>query len=63
MGHASNDWTKETAVAVAAETRFDASAGAGRDASFTFICLLGDLEIRCLRGDPHHRSGDCPISV
>ena len=44
------DWTKETVVAVAAETSFDASAGAGRDASLTFIGLFGDLEIRVPSG-------------
>jgi hypothetical protein len=41
----SDDWTRETAVALAAEARFDASAGAGPDASLTFIGLFGDLEV------------------
>jgi hypothetical protein len=41
-----NDWTKETAVAVAAEAEFDASRGAGRDASLTFVGLFGDLTVR-----------------
>jgi hypothetical protein len=40
------DWTKQTVLAVGAEAQFDASAGAGRDATLTFIGLFGDLEIR-----------------
>jgi hypothetical protein len=40
------DWTKETAVAVAAETSFDAAAGAGQDAALTFVGLFGDLQVR-----------------
>jgi hypothetical protein len=40
------NWTKETAVAVAAETSFDATAGAGQDASLTFVGLFGDLQVQ-----------------
>ena len=43
-------WTKETAVAVAAETSFDASGGTGRNASLTFIGLFGDLVLRVAPG-------------
>jgi hypothetical protein len=39
-------WTKETAVAIAAEAEFDATGGAGPDASLTFVGLLGDLVVR-----------------
>jgi hypothetical protein len=40
------DWTKQTVLAVGAEAQFDASTGAGRDATLTFIGLFGDLDIR-----------------
>jgi hypothetical protein len=52
-----SDWTKQTVLAVAAETQFDASAGAGRDASLTFIGLFGDLEVRVPPGSRVTESG------
>ena len=39
------NWTRETAVAIAAEARFDASQGAGPGASLTFVGIAGGLVI------------------
>jgi hypothetical protein len=41
-----SNWTKETAVAVAAEASFDASGGSGAGASLTFVGLGGDLVVK-----------------
>jgi hypothetical protein len=51
------DWTRETAVALAAETSFDASGGAGPGASLTFIGVAGDLVIRVPPGSRVRETG------
>ena len=43
-------WTKETAIALAAEVAFDAAAGVGPGASLTFVGLAGDLVVDPLVG-------------
>ena len=50
-------WTKETAVALAAEASFDASAGAGPGASLTFVGVAGDLMLRVPPGSRVRESG------
>ena len=40
------NWTKETAIAIAAEAAFDAAAGAGPGALLTFVGVGGDLVLR-----------------
>jgi hypothetical protein len=50
-------WTKETAVALAAETSFDASGGAGPGATLTFVGLGGDLELRVPPGSRVREAG------
>jgi hypothetical protein len=44
------NWTKETAIAIAAEAAFDAAAGAGPGASLTFVGVGGDLVLRVPSG-------------
>ena len=44
------NWTKETAIAIAAEAAFDAAAGAGPGASLTFVGIGGDLVLRVPAG-------------
>jgi hypothetical protein len=51
------NWTKETALAIAAETSFDASAGTGPGATLTFIGLGGDLELRVPPGSRVREGG------
>jgi hypothetical protein len=50
-------WTNETAVALAAETTFDASTGAGPGASLTFVGLGGDLVLRVPPGSRVRETG------
>jgi hypothetical protein len=50
-------WTKETAVAVAAEASFDASGEAGPGASLTFVGVAGDLVVRVPPGSRVKESG------
>lgn len=52
-----SDWTKETVVAVAAEARFDAAAGAAPRAALTFVGLAGDLVLRVPPGSRVAESG------
>ena len=44
------DWTKETAIAIAAEAAFDAAAGAAPGAALTFLGVGGDLVLRVPAG-------------
>jgi hypothetical protein len=44
------NWTKETAIAIAAEAAFDASGGAGPGASLTFVGVGGDLVLHVSAG-------------
>jgi hypothetical protein len=44
------NWTKETAIAIAAEAAFDAAAGAGPGALLTFVGVGGDLVLRVPSG-------------
>jgi hypothetical protein len=50
-------WTRETAVALAAEAAFDASAGAGPGASITFVGVAGDLVVQVPPGSRVKESG------
>ena len=50
-------WTKETAVALAAEASFDASGGAGPGASLTFVGVAGDLVVQVPPGSRVKESG------
>jgi hypothetical protein len=50
-------WTNETAVALAAETSFDASGDPGPGASLTFVGLAGDLVVRVPPGSRVRESG------
>jgi hypothetical protein len=51
------DWTRETAVALAAEADFDASGGAGPGASLTFVGVAGDLVLRVPPGSRVREGG------
>jgi hypothetical protein len=51
------NWTKETAVAIAAEARFDGSGGAGPGASLTFVGVAGDLVIHVPPGSRVREGG------
>jgi hypothetical protein len=51
------NWTKETAIAIAAEAAFDAAAGAGPEASLTFVGLAGDLVLRVPAGSRVREGG------
>jgi hypothetical protein len=51
------DWTRETAVALVAEASFDASRGAGPEASLTFVGVAGDLEVQVPPGSRVRESG------
>ena len=51
------DWTKETAIAIAAEAAFDAAAGAGPGASLTFVGVGGDLVLRVPAGSRVREGG------
>jgi hypothetical protein len=51
------NWTRETAVALAAEATFDASAGAGPGASITFVGVAGDLVVQVPPGSRVKESG------
>jgi hypothetical protein len=51
------NWTKETAVALAAEADCDASGGAGPGAALTFIGLGGDLVLRVPPGSRVREGG------
>jgi hypothetical protein len=51
------NWTKETAVAIAAEADFDASGGAGSGASLTFVGVAGDLVVRVPPGSRVREAG------
>jgi hypothetical protein len=55
--HLPASWTKETAVAIAAEAEFDASRGAGPGASLTFVGVAGDLVVRVPPGSRVRESG------
>jgi hypothetical protein len=50
------DWTKETAIAIAAEAALDAAGGAGPGASLTFVGVGGDL-VLCVPAGSHVREG------
>jgi hypothetical protein len=51
------NWTKETAIAIAAEADFDASDGAGPGASLTFVGVAGDLVVRVPPGSRVREGG------
>jgi hypothetical protein len=51
------NWTKETAIAIAAEAAFDAVAGAGPGASLTFVGIAGDLVLRVPAGSRVREGG------
>jgi hypothetical protein len=51
------NWTKETAIAIAAEADFDASGGAGLGASLTFVGLAGDLVVHVPPGSRVREGG------
>jgi hypothetical protein len=51
------NWTKEMAVALAAEAAFDASGGAGPGASLTFLGVGGDLVLRVPPGSRVREGG------
>ncbi len=51
------NWTKETAVALAAEAHFDASGGAGPGATLTFVGVGGDLVLRVPPGSRVREAG------
>jgi hypothetical protein len=51
------NWTKETAIAIAAEVAFDAAAGAGPGASLTFVGVGGDLVLRVPAGSRVREGG------
>jgi hypothetical protein len=51
------DWTKETAIAIAAEAAFDATGGTGPGASLTFIGIAGDLLLRIPAGSRVREGG------
>jgi hypothetical protein len=51
------NWTKETAIAIAAEAAFDAAAGAGPGASLTFVGVGGDLVLRVPSGSRVREGG------
>jgi hypothetical protein len=51
------NWTKETAIALAAEASFDASGGAGPGASLTFVGVGGDLVLRVPPGSRVKETG------
>ena len=52
-----SDWTSQTVVAIAAEARFDASAGSAPQAAVTFVGLAGDLVLRVPPGSRLQESG------
>jgi hypothetical protein len=51
------DWTKETAIAIAAEAAFDAASGAGPGASLTFVGVAGDLVLHVPAGSRVREGG------
>jgi hypothetical protein len=51
------NWTKETAIAIAAEAAFDASGGAGPGASLTFVGVGGDLVLHAPAGSRVREGG------
>jgi hypothetical protein len=51
------DWTKETAIAIAAEAALDAAAGVGPGASLTFVGVGGDLVLRVPAGSRVREGG------
>jgi hypothetical protein len=51
------NWTKETAIAIAAEAAFDAAAGAGPGASLIFVGVGGDLVLRVPAGSRVREGG------
>jgi hypothetical protein len=51
------NWTKETAIAIAAEADSDASDGAGPGASLTFVGVAGDLVVRVPPGSRVREGG------
>jgi hypothetical protein len=51
------NWTKETAIAIAAEAAFDAAAGAGPGAALTFVGIAGDLVLRVPAGSRVREGG------
>ena len=51
------DWTKETAIAILGDATLDASAGAGPQASLTFVGIGSDLELRVPAGSRVRESG------
>jgi hypothetical protein len=50
-------WTKETAIAIAAEAAFDVAAGVGPGASLTFVGIAGDLVLRVPAGSRVREGG------
>jgi hypothetical protein len=51
------DWTKQTAIAIAAEAAFNATGGIGPGASLTFIGIAGDLVLRVPAGSRVREGG------
>jgi hypothetical protein len=51
------NWTKETAIAIAAEAAFDAAGGAGPGASLTFVGVAGDLVLHVPAGSRVREGG------
>jgi hypothetical protein len=51
------NWTKETAIAIAAEAAFDAAAGAGPGASLIFVGVGGDLVLHVPAGSRVREGG------
>jgi hypothetical protein len=51
------NWTTETAIAIAAEAAFDATAGVGPGASLTFMGVGGDLVLRVPAGSRVREGG------
>jgi hypothetical protein len=51
------NWTKETAIAIAAEAAFDAAAGVGPGASLTFVAVAGDLVLHVPAGSRVREGG------
>jgi hypothetical protein len=51
------NWTKETAIAIAAEAAFDVAADAGPGASLTLVGIAGDLVLRVPAGSRVREGG------
>jgi hypothetical protein len=51
------NWTKETAIAIAAEAAFDAAGSAGLGTSLTFVGVAGDLVLHVPAGSRVRKGG------